>query len=112
MAYDQSHTIILTPAGKKFWGTKKKTMRLVVVDHPVELGGGYWDGGSRDEYFGKAKSGQVVALSYPTTPREYGGGVAPSVMPTDTLAVVRTGVFCGKPIGLTAYVTSLEGWAV
>lgn len=112
MAFDQSLTITLTSQGKRFWGTKKRTMRIVVVDHPVTLSDGYWQDGSRDEYFGKLKSGQVVALTYPTTPREYGGGVAPSIMPTDDLAVVRTGIFCGKPVGLTAYVKCLEGWAV
>lgn len=110
MPFNQEHVITLTAAGKKFWGTKKKSIRLVLVSKPVELWGGYWQDGSREEYFGKTKSGQVVALSYPTTPREYGGGIAPFVMPTEDMAVCRTGVFCGKPVGITAYVTSLTGW--
>jgi hypothetical protein len=107
--YD-SHTIKLTSTGKKFFGTKKNTLRLVVVDKPVELYGGYWNGGSRNEYRGLTKSGSTVDFSYPTTPREYGGGEAPSIPMTDDLAVIVDGVFCGKTRHLTVYINKLEGW--
>ena len=106
----ESHTIKLTSAGKKFWKTRKNTMRIVVIDKPVELHGGYWDGGSRSEYFGMTKNGQMVGLSYPTSPREFGGGVAPSTMPTKELAICSAGTFRGNPASVTAYVTALEDW--
>jgi hypothetical protein len=106
----ESHKIKLTAAGKKFWGTKRNHMTIVVVDKPVELFGGYWDGGSRNEYWGFTKSGSQVPLSYPTSPREFGGGEPGSVMPTDQMAVVRGGVFCGKVSFLSAYVNKIDEW--
>jgi hypothetical protein len=106
----ESHKIKLTSSGKKFWGTKKNHLTIIVIDKPVEMNAGYWDGGSRDEYSGKTKSGGVVALSYPTSPREYGGGEPTSIMPNDNLAVVVGGVFCGNVRGLTVYVNKLDGW--
>ena len=109
--YD-SQTIKLTAAGKRFWNTKKQTMRLVVVDSAIELSNGYWQEGSRDEYRGQTKSGSIVQMQYPTTPREYGGGVAPSVMPTADMAIVRFGISSGKVMAPTAYVTSIDGWIV
>lgn len=106
----ETHTIRLTNAGKRFWVTKKNSMRFVVTDKPVSLYGGYWDGGSRDEYCGYTKSGNVVPLAYPTAPPQFGGGPAPDVSLTDNLAVVHGGVFCGKIRALTVYVNKLEGW--
>jgi hypothetical protein len=106
----QEHKINLTKAGKAFWGTKKNSMRFVVTDKPVSLHGGYWDGGSREEYHAVGKSGSVLPLSYPTAPPQFGGGEAPSVALNDAFAIVRGGVFCGKVSHLSVYVTKLEGW--
>lgn len=107
--YD-SFTFALTPAGKRRFGTRKQTIRVIVTDKPVELNGGYWDGGSRSEYWGMLKSGTRVTLQYPTAPPQFGGGAPGSVMPTDDMAVIRGGVFCGKESGLTVYVNKLDGW--
>jgi hypothetical protein len=106
----ESHTFVLTSAGKKHFGTKKNSMCVIVVDHAVELHGGFWDGGSCTEYWGQTKSGSQTRLSYPTAPPQFGGGAAPSLMPTDDFAVVRGGVFCGKISGLVLYVNKLDGW--
>lgn len=106
----ERHTFVLTSAGKKHFGTKKNSLSIVVTDKPVELNGGYWDGGSRSEYWGMTKSGSRVALSYPTAPPQFGGGAPGSVAPTDDMAVVRGGVFCGNVSGLTIYVNKLDGW--
>ena len=106
----ESHTFKLTSVGKRFFGTRKNSMRVIVVDKPVELNGGYWDGGSRDCYFGLTKSGTQVTLSYPTAPPQFGGGTPPGVLPTKDLAICKSGTFCGKDAGVTAYVTSLEDW--
>lgn len=105
----QSHTVTLTKAGKKFWGTKKNSLRFVVTDQPVTLSGGYWDGGSRDEYHGMTKTG-TVALAYPTDPPQFGGGQPTSFLPSDNLAIVHGGVFCGNTRALTVYVAKLEDW--
>jgi hypothetical protein len=106
----QSHIVKLTTAGKKFWRTKKLSMRLIVVDKPVELNGTYWDGGSRNSYYGQDKNGNLVMMNYSTSPVEFGGSPAPSIMPTDTMAVVKSGIFLGKDAGITAYVNCLDGW--
>lgn len=105
-----SHTVLLTSAGKKFFGTKKRSLRIIEIDKGVELNDGYWDGGSRSTYHGLTKSGSTVGLSYPTSPEVFGGGKPGTVMPTDEVAIVRGGVFCGKIAGLTIYVNKLDGW--
>lgn len=106
----ESHRIKLTSAGKKFWGTKKNHMTIIVVNTPVELYGGYWDGGSRNEYWNLTQNGGHMMLNYPTSPREYGGGEPPKILPAVNEAIVQGGVFCGKVSGLIAYVTKLDGW--
>jgi hypothetical protein len=109
--YD-SKTYKLTSKGKKFFGTKKNTVRVVAMgaDGKVTLSGGYWDGGSREEYSTLTKNGRMGMVNYPTTPREFGGGDAPTVALTDGIAIVKGGVFLGKVAGLTLYVTSHDGW--
>ena len=106
----ESHSFVLTSTGKRHFGTRKQSLRVIVTDGPVEMSGGYWDGGSRSEYHGMTKSGSRVALSYPTAPPQFGGGSPGSVAPTDDMSVVRGGVFCGKESGLTVYVNKLDGW--
>lgn len=106
----EHHTIMLTATGKRHFGTRKRSIRVCVTDAPVTLHGGYWDGGSRSEYWGMLKSGTRVTLNYPTAPPQFGGGQPPSVMPTDDMAIVQGGVFCGKESFLTVYVTKMEGW--
>jgi hypothetical protein len=107
---NQEHLIKLSSVGKKFFNTKKNTLRIVVTDHPVEMNDGYWSGGSRSEYYGMTKSGSQVPLSYPTAPREFGGGEPTKVMPTDDMAVVQGGCFCGKTRQLWVYVNKIDGW--
>jgi hypothetical protein len=108
---NDEQTIILTKAGKKFWGTKKKTMRLVVTNNPVELSGCYWDGGSRDEYFAVTRSGSKRPLEATGCPG-FDHRPVRSVTPTDEVAVVHGGIFCGKEMKLTAYVTTFDGWII
>lgn len=104
------HTIKLTTAGKKFWRTKKTTMRLVETDRAVSLDNGYWDGGTRDEYYAQRSSGQTSPLTYPTAPPQFGGGLVPAVMPQADVAIIATGIFRGEQKGITAYVLKASDW--
>lgn len=104
-----SETVTLTAAGKKFWGTKKSTVRVTVTDKPVRTYGGYWSGGSRSEWWMQKREGGIVCgLSVKTNPFDNGGD--PEYTPTADRAVVQGGTFNGKPAALSIYVTSKEGW--
>lgn len=92
----ESHTFKLTSLGKKVLGTRKTTCCVIVTDKPVSLYGGYWDGGSRNVYWGMNKDGVAKSLSYPTAPPQFGGGKEPDVMPTEDLVIAQGGTFCGK----------------
>lgn len=104
-----SEEIILTAAGKKFWGTKKNGLRVIITDKPVRTYGGYWSGGSRSEWWMQRKSGgALTGLSVRTNPFDSGGD--PEYTPTADAAIVQGGTFNGKPSTLTVYITSKEGW--
>jgi hypothetical protein len=108
---EKSALVKLSSAGKKFFGTTKTKMRITVTERPVTLSGGYWQDGSRDEYWGLMLSGARQALKYPTSPREYGGGEPTQVMPTEDMAVIQGGTFLGKPATLSAYVVGdMDKW--
>ena len=110
---NKSAHVKLNSAGKKFFGTSKTKMRIVVTERPVSLSGGYWQDGSRDEYHGLMLSGARQSLKYPTSPMEYGGGTAPDVMPTEDMAIIQGGTFLGKPATLTAYVVGdMDKWVM
>lgn len=91
---------------KAFPDYRKRAVRFHVGDNQsVTLSGGYWDGGSRTEWFGLRPDGSRFPLTYPTNPPQYGGGKPPSVKITDTQLVARGGSFASKPTTLTFYVT-------
>jgi hypothetical protein len=101
-------SITLTAAGKKFWGTKKATLRVVVTDKPVRTYGGYWSGGSISYWRVQTKNGTANPVPCKTNP--FDGGADPEYTPSQDIAVVQSGVFNGKPGLVTVYVTSKEGW--
>lgn len=101
-------TITLTPAGKRFWQTKKATLRVVVTDKPVRTYGGYWSGGSINYWTAQAKTGSYAPLAIKTSP--FDGGADPEYAPNADTAIVQSGMFNGKLSSLTVYVTSKDSW--
>jgi hypothetical protein len=102
------HTFKLTTLGKRTLGTRKNTVQVIVTDKPVSLYGGYWDGGSRNEWWAVSKNGTRSHLSYPTAPPQFGGGKEPDVTPTDDMTIAQGGCFCGKDRQLWFYATRLD----
>lgn len=100
--------VILTPAGKRFWHTKKRHLRVIVTDKPVRTYGGYWSGGSISYWSTLLKCGSAQHLRVKTDP--FDGSPDPEYTPQPDVAIVQGGVFNGKESTLTVYVTSKEGW--
>lgn len=71
----------------------------------LELGGTYWDGGSRWIYDAVNLSTRRVESAAQYAPPQFGGPVnAPRVDIPEGVAIVRTGIFCGKPAVVTVFV--------
>jgi hypothetical protein len=104
--------ITLTPAGKRFWGTKKRELSLRVSNAPVRPYGTYWDGGSKNEYWYAHKNGTTSAVNGLTSaPAPFGQpGISEIAIPNADTAVVEGGIFCGKDKRLRVTVLSKEGW--
>lgn len=81
----------------------------VHVVETVTLSGTYWDEGSRDTYTAVNLSTRRAVPAPQWAPSQFGG---PQAAPTVTLpagvAIVRTGVFCGKPATATVYVRAAD----
>lgn len=84
---------------------KREVVFNVGAGQEVSLSGGYWDGGSRTEWFGIRPDGSRYALTYPTAPPQFGGGKVPTVKVTDRDLVARGGSFAAKPVTLSFFVT-------
>lgn len=85
----------------------KKHNAFFSVHASVELTGTYWDGGSRDTYTAVdiATGRNQGAPQY--APPQFGGPrVAPKVDIPDGIAIVRTGIFCGKTAVAHVYVNA------
>ncbi len=87
----------------------RKTSARIHVTDSVTLSGTYWDGGSRDTYTAVNLSTRRAISAPQYDPPQAGG---PQAAPTVTLpagvAIVRTGVFCGKPATATVYVRAAD----
>jgi hypothetical protein len=104
------HTFKLGRNAKKFFGTRKTTINVVVVENPsVRLVNTYWDGGSRNTYYAITKSGIQQGVNYSTNPPQF-RGTESTFEVTDTLALVEAPIFCGKEMPLRIFVKSLDGW--
>lgn len=87
---------------------KKRKAFVSVVDF-VTLTGTYWDGGSRDTYTAVdlASYQRITAPQY--DPPQFGGPAKPlTVDLPNNVAIVRTGVFCGKTATAHVYVKPLN----
>jgi hypothetical protein len=100
--------IQLTPQGKKFWNTHKAKLRVIVTDKPVRTYGGYWSGGSRNEWWAQTKNGTTNPLPVKTDP--FDSRPDPEYPVSQDIAVVMGGVCNGKTASLSVYVTRKEGW--
>jgi hypothetical protein len=78
--------------------TYRKRDASIRVTNSVCISGTYWDGGSRSSYHAVNLSNRKVSSAPQYAPPQFGG---PAADHTVTLpagaAIVRTGVFCGKP---------------
>lgn len=84
--------------------TYRKHKAWLHAAETVALSGTYWDGGSRDTWTavdlatGRSKG----APQY--DPAQFGGpATAPVVAIPEGVAIVRTGIFCGKPATASVY---------
>lgn len=101
-------TITLTPAGKKFWNTKRKSLLLDVREKVTGIRS-YWSGGSCDTWWTKNKNGQEGSINAPGA-QPFDNAPSMEVATTADTAVVCGGTFDGKPALLKVYVLSKEGW--
>lgn len=75
----------------------RKAKAYLRVYHTANLSGTYWDGGSRSTYTAVRLLDcfNIGAPQY--DPPQYGGPrVSPTVEIPDGIAIVETGIFCGK----------------
>jgi hypothetical protein len=75
---------------------KKHDVILVVTDS-VELTGTFWEGGSRSTYTAVNLATFVSQGAPQYDPPQFGGPrVAPNVTIPEGVAIVKTGIFCGR----------------
>ncbi len=91
---------------KKAFPSYRKRRVTFRVANSVSLSGGFWDGGSRTEWFGVRSDGRRTPLTYPTAPPQFGGGKVPTFKITDDMWVAQGGTSLGKPASLTFHVSS------
>ena len=99
-------------------GTYRKKSATLVVTDSVELNGTYWDGGSRSTYTAVNLATLQTGTAAQYAPPQFGGpSKALRVVIPAGVAIVETGVFCGKTASACVYVstesaTKLLGTAV
>lgn len=80
----------------KAYRYRKHTV-IVANRDSVELGGGYWDEGSRSVYsLYNPESGEIASIPYPRTPTQFGGAAAPTIEIPAGWYVIDSGIFRGK----------------
>ena len=90
-------------------GYRKREVGISIAK-AVTLSGGYWDGGTRSQWYAVSVQGvSRPPLSYPTSPF---GPQAPTVEMVDGIVIIEDGVFCGKPATLHIYVTANDAAAL
>ena len=85
--------------------TYKKTKAFVFTRESVTLSGTYWDGGSRSTYTAvELATGRNKGAPQYAPPQFGGPRQSPEVQIPHDVAIVETGVFCGKTATATVYV--------
>ena len=85
--------------------TRKLQAGITVQHHPKELGFGWWDGGSREDYWTWNIARQLTgALSFPRNPPHFGGGDIPSYVAQPGVIMINGGTFQGKTSTLRLYI--------
>jgi hypothetical protein len=85
--------------------TYRKRDAFLRVTSQCTLSGTYWDGGSRSTYHAvDISTGRVLPAPQYNPPQFGGPRTDPTVDIPDGVAIVRTGVFCGKTATATVYV--------
>ena len=88
----------------KLVGSKKRKAILARPTDKVTMGGTYWDGGSRSDYFlVDLKAMQARPLPHVSPPQFGGPKEDPVINLEPHQAVVEAGIFCGKPSTPTIY---------
>ena len=83
----------------------KKRKAFIQSREKITLSHTYWDGGSRSSYtIVNLTTGKTTYDSYATVPPQF-GGVAPVVEIDNDIAIIETGVFCGKPATASVFVS-------
>jgi len=86
-------------------GAYRKTKAFLRVQPTCTLHGTYWDGGSRTTYTAINLSTMRAATADQFAPPQFGGPAqAPTVDIPEGIAIVATGVFCGKPATASVYI--------
>lgn len=80
----------------------RKRYAYLMPREAVELSGTYWSGGSRSTYTAVNLETGKSAGAPQYNPPQFGGR-EPTVQIPEGVAIVQTGIFCGKPA--TAYVS-------
>ena len=88
----------LMPAGYK------KRKAFIQSREKITLSNTYWDGGSRSSYtIVNIATGQITTCAQHAPP-EF-GGKTPVVEIDNDIAIIETGVFCGKPATASVFVS-------
>jgi hypothetical protein len=86
-------------------GAYRKTKARLVINPTCTLYGTYWDGGSRTTYTAVNLATMRAASAEQFAPPQFGGpAAAPTVDIPEGIAIVATGVFCGKPATASVYI--------
>lgn len=87
--------------------TYRKRNAFLKVGPRVMLDGTYWSGGSRTTYDAVCLvTGKSVEMQRLNPPQFGGPAEAPTVEIPDGVAIIATGVFCGKPATAFVYVNA------
>ena len=85
--------------------TYRKKNAFMRAQSECSLHGTYWDGGSRTTYTAVNLATLQTGAAEQYAPPQFGGPAqAPTVSIPDGVAIVATGVFCGKSATATVYV--------
>ena len=83
----------------------KKRKAFIQSREKITLSNTYWDGGSRSSYtIVNIVTGKVTYDSYAACPPQF-GGITPVVEIDNDIAIIETGVFCGKPATASVFVS-------
>jgi len=104
-------SVKLTKDGKRFWKclTNKTKVFVEETDKPQTLYGGYWDEGSKNDWFLVTKTGKTTPLATPGCPG-YDPRPVPVMTIPDDCAIVQGGIDRGNPSTLFIKVKNLKEW--